>query len=58
MTALELDELYTQLCHAIDAAGAGQGEAYLARLVLLLIDEISTPARISTAIAAARLGGG
>ena len=56
MTEEDLDELYTQCCRAMTAAGADQIELYLARLVLLLMHEIDEPQRIRRALAAAGEG--
>jgi hypothetical protein len=53
MTEQDLDELYTQLCRRIEAAGEGRGELYLARLALLLMGEVGDRARIERAIIAA-----
>jgi hypothetical protein len=53
MIEQELDELYTELCRRIDAAGEGRGELYLARLALLLMGELGDRARSERAIIAA-----
>ncbi|MBS0219614.1 MAG: hypothetical protein JSR91_02625 [Proteobacteria bacterium] len=37
MTAQELDDLYTRLCHGLTAAGEGKTPMILARLVMLMM---------------------
>ena len=56
MNDRQLDELYTQTCHAMTAAGKAKTELFLARLVLLLMHELDDPARIRGAIEAAARG--
>jgi hypothetical protein len=56
MTEQDLDEIYTQVCRTIDAAGPGRSELYLARLVLLLMGEVGDRARIERAIEGALEG--
>lgn len=56
MNAEELDELYTQACHAMTHAGQAKTELFLSRLVLLLMHEIDDPQRIRRAIAEAGEG--
>lgn len=56
MSAEELDELYTQACHAMTRARQAKTELFLGRLVLLLMHEIDEPERISRAIAEAGEG--
>ena len=56
MNPEELDELYTQACHAMTEAGQAKTELFLGRLVLLLMHEIDEPQRIRWAIAEAGEG--
>jgi hypothetical protein len=56
VTAEELDEVYTQVCHAMTRVGEDKTELYLGRLVLLLVHEIDDPERIGRAIAHAGEG--
>lgn len=53
MTEQQLDELYTQTCHAMTALGAEKTELFLARLSLLLMQAVDDPARIRALIASA-----
>jgi len=56
MNEQQLDELYTQACHAMTAAGNAKTELFLARLALLLMHELEDPVRIRGAIEAAGEG--
>jgi hypothetical protein len=49
------DEVYGTLCQAIADAGAAQESLFLARLCLLLVEELKDPEAARRAIAAARL---
>ena len=51
----ERDEVYTALCRAITDAGAAQETQYLARLCLLLIEDLKSR---DAALAAIREAGG
>jgi hypothetical protein len=53
VTAEELDEVYTRLCREIDAVRPGESEAYLARLVLLLMGEVDNCVQINRVLDAA-----
>lgn len=50
MNAQQLDEAYTRLCHALDAAGEARAPAVLARLALLLMQETGDLGRVLRAI--------
>ena len=54
MNEQQLDEVYTETCNAVTAAGEANSELFLARLTLLLMKELDDPARIRAAITAAR----
>jgi len=43
MTAQELDDLYTRLCHGLTAAGEEKTPLILARLVLLMMRRSDSP---------------
>ena len=49
-------ELYTRTCHAVTqahACGVGEAELYLARLALLLMQQVGDMAKVQTALQAA-----
>ncbi|MEO8079587.1 MAG: hypothetical protein ABI641_03600 [Caldimonas sp.] len=50
MSATELDELYTQLCHGLTQVGEAKTPHVLARLVLLLMQQAPAAAPIAQAI--------
>jgi hypothetical protein len=50
MNAQELDDVYTQLCHALTAAGEARTAQVLARLALLLMQQASSAAAVARAI--------
>lgn len=52
------DQVYTELCHAVTAAGEARETLYLARLSLLLIEELKSRDVAIRAIAEARVGAG
>lgn len=52
------DEIYGELCRAIADAGETQESLFLARLCLLLVEELGDPEAAQRAIAAARLAQG
>jgi Protein of unknown function (DUF2783) len=54
LTNQELDEVYTQACHAMTELGEARQALYLARLALLLMKEVGEAGRIRAAIEAAR----
>lgn len=54
LTETELAEAYTATCHAVTAAG-DKSPLYLARLALLLMQELGDPKRIDAAIQQAAL---
>ena len=54
LTETELAEAYTATCHAVTAAG-DKSQLYLARLALLLMQELGDPKRIDAAIQQAAL---
>jgi len=56
MNAQELDESYTRLCYALTDAGEQQTPLILARLALLLMQEVDDAARVARAIDAALEG--
>jgi len=56
VNAEQVDELYTQTCHAMTRAGEANTELFLSRLVLLLMHEVDEPERIGRAIAEAGEG--
>jgi len=43
MTAQELDDLYTRLCHGLTAAGEEKTPMILARLVMLMMRRSQSP---------------
>jgi hypothetical protein len=49
----EADQLWARLAEARDTVGEGDGEAFLARLVLLLAREVGDAGRVLAAIDAA-----
>jgi hypothetical protein len=51
MTASELDDVYTQLCHGLTAAGDAATPRVLARLVLLLLLQAPSAEAATKAIA-------
>ncbi len=51
------DQVYTELCRAVTAAGEAHETLYLARLSLLLIEELKSRDVAIRVIAEARLGG-
>lgn len=57
MSPAELDECYTRLCRALTEAGEPAAAALLARLVLLLMQEVGDPERIQRAIDEAAASG-
>jgi hypothetical protein len=56
ISALELDDLYTQLCYGMSDKGSAAEADVLARLVLLLIHELDDPVRARRAIETALAG--
>jgi len=54
LTEAERDEAYTLICAAISEAGEQRESLFLARLCLLLAEEVGDAARIGAAIAAAK----
>lgn len=50
MTATELDDAYTRLCHGLTAAGDAATPQVLARLVLLLMSQAGDAAVVTRAI--------
>jgi hypothetical protein len=57
LTADELDELYTELCHGMTPLGEPAIPAVLARLALLLMHEVGDAGRVRGAIHAALVTG-
>ena len=53
MNAQELDDTYTRLCFALTAVGEQQTPMVLARLALLLMQEVGNVERVTHAIDAA-----
>jgi hypothetical protein len=53
MSEEELDVLYTQTCRALTSAGPERSELFLARLALLLMNEVGDFGRVQSAIMAA-----
>ena len=58
MNAQELDDVYTQLCHGLTAAGEAETPNVLARLVLLLLLQAPSAEAASQAVADALHGVG
>lgn len=58
MNAQQLDEAYTRLCNALSAAGEAKTPAVLARLALLLMQEVGDLDRVIRAIDDAAEGSG
>ena len=58
MNAQELDDVYTQLCHGLTAAGEAETPQVLARLVLLLLLQVPSAEAASKAVADALQGVG
>lgn len=56
MNAQELDDAYTRLCMALTAAGEHKTPMVLARLALLLMQEVGNVERVTHAIEAAADG--
>jgi hypothetical protein len=56
-TEEERDQVYTELCRAITEAGPGQETLYLAKLCLLLVEELKSRDAALSAIAQAKDGG-
>lgn len=56
MTDEQLDEVYTETCRAMTAAGETRSNLFLARLTLLLMREVDDAPRIRAAIADAARG--
>jgi hypothetical protein len=56
LTEQELDEVYTRTCYTLTELGEAQSPLFLARLALLLMKEVGDPARVRTALEAARDG--
>lgn len=56
MNAQELDDAYTRLCVALTAAGEEHTPMVLARLALLLMQEVGNVERVTRAIDAATEG--
>jgi len=56
MDAQELDDVYTQLCHGLTAAGEAQTPKILARLALLLLLQAPSAQAASKAVADALEG--
>ena len=52
----ERDEVYTRICQAITDAGSERESLLLARLCLLLAEEVGDAGRVRAAIESARLG--
>lgn len=50
MNAQELDDAYTRLCYALTEAGEAKTPMVLARLALLLMQEVGDAARVTKAI--------
>lgn len=50
MNELELDQIYTDLCRALSAAGEEQATQALSRFALLAMLEISDPEKIRSMI--------
>lgn len=50
MTAQELDDVYSKLCHALTSAGEDKTAQILARLVLLLMQRSQSPQEFGQAI--------
>ena len=50
MNFADLETVYEKLATAIDAAGAEKAPVYLAKLVLLLSDQIGDPQKVLRAI--------
>ena len=55
LTEAERDEAYTRICLAISEAGERRESLFLARLCLLLAEEVGDAGSIGAAIAAAKL---
>ena len=53
---MEREAAYISLCDALTAAGPSQEVHFLARLSLLLAEELSDPAAFARALNAAQLG--
>ena len=49
------EEAYTSLCEAITATGAADETLFLARLVLLLAEELADPAGFARALSSAAI---
>lgn len=58
LTEAERDDAYTRICQAVTEAGAERESLFLARLCLLLAEEVGDSARVGAAIDAARLDPG
>ena len=58
MTASELDDVYTQLCHGLTAVGDAATPQVLARLVLLLLLQAPSAEAAAKAVADALAGQG
>jgi hypothetical protein len=54
-TEADRDQVYTALCRAVSAAGAANEPLYLARLSLLLIEQLKSRDAAMRAIADAKL---
>lgn len=52
----QLDEVYTQACHAMTGLGEDKMPLFLARLALLLMKEVGDAQRVRAAIDEARQG--
>jgi hypothetical protein len=55
MNEAERDEAYTAVCQAITEAGEQRESLYLARLCLLLAEEVGELERVRACVEAARL---
>ncbi|MFE7762271.1 hypothetical protein [Streptomyces sp. NPDC057438] len=53
MNAEQLDEIYSEICHRMTAAGEDGALLYLSRLALLLAHEVDDAERVRTAVEAA-----
>ena len=53
---MDREAAYISLCEALTAAGSAQQVHFLARLSLLLAEELSDPAAFARALDAARCG--
>lgn len=54
MTQAEIEQVYEQLAQGIDAVGEGKSEIFLAKVALLLAQEVGDVARLTTLIEQAK----